>query len=154
MSVAVDALGEQSCRRLVDAATGHAMFLLDGGGLIVSWNPGADLMTGFSAKDVIGRPASCLYPPEDVRAGKYGAVLHVAALRGKIQDDGWRLSTDGSRLWAEVVVTAIADSSGAVIGYAEVARDGTERMYLEQNLAAVCYTHLRAHETGRNLVCR
>jgi PAS domain S-box-containing protein len=135
MSAAPDAVGEQSHRLVVDAATGHAMFLLDGGGLIATWNPGAQLMTGFAAEDVIGRSASCLYPPEDVRAGKHRAVLHVAALRGQIQDDGWRLRKDGSRFWAEAVVTAIADPSGGVIGYAEIARDGTERMYLEQNLA-------------------
>src|ERR1700722_15131086 len=135
MTVAADTVGEQSYRLVVDAATGHAMFLLDGGGIIASWNPGAQLMTGFAATDVIGRSASCLYPPEDVRAGKHRAVLHVAALHGKIQDDGWRVRKDGSRFWAEVVVTAIADPSGGVIGFAEVARDGTERMYLEQNLA-------------------
>ena len=109
--------------------------MLDGRGRIASWNRCAELMTGFAAEDVIGRASSCLYPREDVEAGKHAAVLHVAALQGKIQDDGWRLRKDGSRFWGEVVISAIVDSSGVLLGYAEVAHDGTERMYLEQDLA-------------------
>jgi signal transduction histidine kinase len=75
------------------------------------------------------------------------AVLHVARLRGKIQEDGWRLRKDGSRFWAEVSIAPITDSSGAHVGYAEVARDGTERMYLEQDLAD-------AHDRMRALASR
>jgi PAS domain S-box-containing protein len=121
--------------------------MLDGLGRIASWNPGAVLMTGFVPEDVVGRSSSCLYVPEDVQAGKHGAVLHVAALHGKIQDDGWRLKKDGSRFWAEAVISAIVDSSGALLGYVEVARDGTERMNLEQDLAD-------AHDRMRALATR
>jgi signal transduction histidine kinase len=74
-------------------------------------------------------------------------VLHVAALHGKIQDDGWRLRKDGSRFWAEVVIAAINDPAGALQGYAEVARDGTERMYLQEDLAD-------AHDRMRALAAR
>src|SRR5450432_4845801 len=81
--------GEQRGRLLVDALTDHAIFMLDVRGRIASWSPAAELMTGFAAADVVGRPSSCLYPSEDVEAGKHGAVLHVAGLHGKIQDDGW-----------------------------------------------------------------
>lgn len=144
---AARAVEAQSYRLLVDAVTDHAVFLLDPHGVIASWNPGAQLMTGFPAEDVVGRPSSCLYPPEDVNAGKREAMLHVAAVHGKIQDDGWRVRKDGSRFWAEAVIAAIADSSGALLGYAEVARDGTERMYLEQNLAD-------AHDRMRALAAR
>jgi PAS domain S-box-containing protein len=122
-------------RLLVDAVTDHAIFMLDGWGRIASWSPGAQLMTGFAAEDVVGSPSACLYPQEDVNAGKHAAVLHVAALHGKVRDDGWRLKKDGSRFWGEVVITRILDASGAMVGYAEVARDGTERMHLEQYLA-------------------
>jgi PAS domain S-box-containing protein len=132
---------------LVDAITDHAIFMLDTRGRIASWSPGAELMTGFAAGDVVGRPSSCLYPVEDVQAGKHGAVLHVAVLHGKIQDDGWRLRKDGSRFWAEVVIAAIVDSDGALLGYAEVARDGTERMYLQEDLAD-------AHDRMRALAAR
>jgi PAS domain S-box-containing protein len=134
-------------RLLVDAVTDHAIFMLDGRGRIVSWNPGAELMTGFAPQDVVGRSSSFLYPPEDVRAGKHGAVLHVATLSGQIQDDGWRLKKDGSRFWAEVVISVIVDASGALVGFAEVVRDGTERMYLEQDLAD-------AHDRMRALAAR
>jgi PAS domain S-box-containing protein len=122
-------------RQLVDALTDHAVFRLDGVGRIASWSPAAEQMTGFAGAEVIGRASSCLYPAADVAAGKHAAVLHVAALHGKVQDDGWRLRKDGSRFWAEAVIAAIIDSSGTLLGYAEVARDGTERMHLEDDLA-------------------
>jgi PAS domain S-box-containing protein len=147
VSDAVGATDDHRYRLLVDAVNDHALILIDDGGLIATWNPAAELMTGFAAEDVVGRSGACLYPPEDIQAGKHGAVLHVAAVRGKIQDDGWRVRKDGSRFWAEVVIAAIADASGAVLGYAEVARDGTERMYLEQNLAD-------AHDRMRALAAR
>jgi PAS domain S-box-containing protein len=147
VTAAARAVDAQSYRLLVDAVTDHAVFLLDPRGVIASWNPGAQLMTGFPAEDVVGRPSSCLYPPEDVHAGKRGAMLHLAAVHGKIQDDGWRVRKDGSRFWAEAVIAAIADSSGTLLGYAEVARDGTERMYLEHSLAD-------AHDRMRALAAR
>jgi PAS domain-containing protein len=88
----------------VDALTDHAIFMLDERGRIASWSSGAELMTGFAAVDVIGQPSSYLYPLEDVRAGKHGAVLHVAALHGNIQDDGLELTRSGghpgSARWA------------------------------------------------------
>jgi PAS domain S-box-containing protein len=144
-SIAIPA--DERYRRLVDAVTDHAIVLLDGRGRIATWSPGAQRMTGFAAEDVVGRPSSCLYPPEDVQAGKDGAVLHVAAKHGRIQDDGWRARKDGSRFWAEVVIAAIKDASGALLGFAEVARDGTERMHLEQDLAD-------AHDRMRALAAR
>lgn len=147
MSEGTEAAGAERYRLLVEGVADHALFMVDVAGRISTWNPGAELMTGFAAEDVVGRPSSCLYPPEDVRAGKHGAVLHVAALHGKIQDDGWRLRKDGSRFWAEVVIGAMVDQSGAVTGYAEVARDGTERMALEQELAS-------AHDRMRALAAR
>lgn len=135
------------CGLLIDAMTEHAIFMLDSKGTIASWSAVAQLITGFAAKDVVGRSSSCLYPPEDVNAGKHLAVLHVAGLQGKIQDDGWRLRKDGSRFWAEVSIAPITDASGACLGYAEIARDGTERMYLEQDLAD-------AHDRMRALASR
>jgi PAS domain S-box-containing protein len=138
---------ERPYGQLVNALTDHAVFRLDDKGRIASWSPGAEQMTGFAAGDVIGEPSSCLYPSEDMAAGKHAAVLHVAALHGKVQDDGWRLRKDGSRFWAEVVIAAIVDSSGTLVGYAEVARDGTERMHLEEDLAD-------AHDRMRALAAR
>jgi PAS domain S-box-containing protein len=146
-SPAARPLDDEPYRLLVDAVTDHAIFMLDAQGRIATWNRCAELMTGFGSEDVVGRPSSCLYPPEDVNAGKHAAVLHVAALHGKVHDDGWRLRKDGSRFWAEVVIAAIADSAGALVGYAEVARDGTERMHLEHDLAD-------AHDRMRALAAR
>jgi PAS domain S-box-containing protein len=141
------ARAEPDYRRLVDAVKDHALFMLDALGRIASWSPGAEAMTGFAPADVMNLSSSCLYPSEDVMAGKHRAVLHVAALHGKIQDDGWRLRKDGSRFWAEVVIAAMLDSSGALLGYAEIARDGTERMHLQDDLAD-------AHDRMRALAAR
>jgi PAS domain S-box-containing protein len=138
---------EQRYRLVVEALTDHAIFMLDPAGRIASWSPGAETMTGFLAEDVVGGPSARLYPAEDVNACRHEAVLHVAARLGKVQDDGWRLKKDGSRFWAEVMIAPIADPSGALIGYAEVARDGTGRMYLEQELAD-------AHDRMRALAAR
>jgi PAS domain S-box-containing protein len=134
-------------RFLLEAITSHAIFMLDPAGKVASWSAGAELITGFIAGDIVGRPSSCLYPQEDVDAGKHAAVLHVATLHGKIQDDGWRLRKDGSRFWAEVSIAPMTDSAGALVGYVEVVCDGTERMHGQQDLAD-------AHDRMRALAAR
>lgn len=138
---------EQYHRLLVEALTDHAMFMLDRVGRIATWSPGAELMMGFVAEEVVGQPSSCLYPLEDVKAGKHAAVLQLAEVQGRIQDDGWRLRKDGTRFWAEVSIAPIRDPSGGVVGYAEIARDRTERMNLERDLAD-------AHDRMRALAAR
>lgn len=134
-------------RFLLEAISSHAIFMLDPAGKVASWTAGAELITGFIAADIVGRPSSCLYPQEDVDAGKHAAVLHVATLHGKIQDDGWRLRKDGSRFWAEVSIAPMTDSAGALVGYVEVVCDGTERRHGQQDLAD-------AHDRMRALAAR
>jgi PAS domain S-box-containing protein len=130
----VAASGERPYRLLVNAVRDCAIFLLDSRGQIATWSTGAENVTGFSAADVIGRFCSCLYPPEDVAAGKPIAMLSVAATHGRIEDEGYGIRKDGSRFSAEVIITAITAPSGALIGYAEIARDATVRVQLEQDL--------------------
>jgi len=125
---------ERRSRLLVDSIQHYAIFALDAQGRIASWNAGATQVTGFLFDDVVGRPSACLYSLEDVAAGKSTALLNVASARGRIEDEGWWVRKDGSRFWAEVTTTTIADPSGALTGYAVIARDGTERLQLEQNL--------------------
>ncbi len=114
-------------RLLVETVSDYAIFLLDPEGRVVSWNAGAQHIKGYLAAEILGRHFSTFYPPEDRATGKPQELLRHAAREGRIRDEGWRLRKDGSRFWADVVITALRDSSGAITGFAKVTRDMTER---------------------------
>jgi PAS domain S-box-containing protein len=113
-------------RLLVETVSDYAIFLLDPQGRIVSWNAGAQRIKGYGAAEILGRHFSLFYTPEDLAAGRPGELLATAEREGRIEDEGWRLRKDGSRFWADVVITALRDASGRVSGYAKVTRDMTE----------------------------
>src|SRR5438270_465813 len=118
---------EERYRLLVEAARDYALFVLDPGGHIVSWNPGAERIKGYRAEEIVGHDFSAFYPPEEVAAGKPGRELRAAAAEGRVEDEGWRLRKDGSRFWANVVLTALRDPEGRLVGFSKVTRDLTER---------------------------
>jgi PAS domain S-box-containing protein len=122
---------EQRLRLLLAAVTDYAIFLLDPHGRVVSWNQGAERIKGWRREEILGEHLSRLYPPEDVAAGKPARELQVAARDGRVEDEGWRLRKDGSRFWAEVVITAVHDEAGVLQGFAKVTRDLSERRLLE-----------------------
>lgn len=128
-------------RLLVEAVTDYAIFALDPQGYILTWNPGARRFKGYTADEIIGHHFSIFYPPEDIEAGKPDWELVVAADVGRFEDEGWRLRKDGSRFWANVVITALRDENGEVVGYGKVTRDLTERRA----------AHERALEDARRL---
>jgi PAS domain S-box-containing protein len=105
----------------------YGIFMLDPQGHIISWNRGAERIKGYTAKEIIGKHFSCFYPA-DVRDTTPGYELEVAAKVGRFEDEGWRLRNDGSRFWANVVITAIRDDSGQLVGFGKVTRDLTDRM--------------------------
>src|SRR5690348_9479530 len=113
-------------RLLVETVSDYAIFLLDPQGRIVSWNAGAERIKGYTAADILGRHFSTFYTPEDRAAGKPRRLLDHAAREGRIHDEGWRLRRDGSRFWADVVITALRDRDGRISGFAKVTRDMTE----------------------------
>ena len=119
---------------LVESVRDYAIFALDPNGFILSWNAGAERIKGYSAHEVLGRHFSIFYRPEDLAADKPGRELRVAARDGRVEDEGWRLRKDGSQFWASVVVTALRDSQGNLVGYAKVTRDLTERRRAEDQL--------------------
>ncbi|MDR6594797.1 PAS domain S-box protein [Saccharothrix longispora] len=125
---------EDAYRLLVQSVVDYAIFMLDPGGRVISWNAGAERIKGYSAEDVLGRHFSAFYPPEDLAARKPWRELEVAAEVGRFEDEGWRLRADGSRFWANVVITALVDETGELRGYAKVTRDMTERRRTEQKL--------------------
>jgi PAS domain S-box-containing protein len=112
----------------VEAVQDYAIFMLDPGGHIKSWNIGAERTKGYKEPEIIGKHFSCFYPEEDLRDGKPQRELEIAAKEGRFEDEGWRLRKDGSRFWANVIITAIRDDAGKLIGFGKVTRDFTERL--------------------------
>jgi PAS domain S-box-containing protein len=131
-----EALGEseERFRRLVDGVRDYAVLTLDPAGRIASWNQGAERIKGYKTNEILGCHFSCFYPPEDVQNGKPEQELKTAIAEGRFEDEGWRVRKDGSRFWANVVITAQTDEAGKLRGFSKVTRDITERRQAEQLL--------------------
>src|SRR2546426_1137493 len=112
----------------------YALLMLDPAGRVVSWNGGAERIEGYSVQEILGQHISRFYPPQDVQAGKAERGLQVAAAEGRWEDEGWRVRKDGSRFWANVVITALRSTDGALLGFAKLTRDLTERRRAETAL--------------------
>src|SRR5215217_3626500 len=119
-------------RLLVEGVQDYAIFLLDPSGHVQSWNAGAQRIKGYRPDEVIGRHFSIFYPPEEARRGKPAYGLRTALEEGRWEDEGWRVRKDGSRFWANVVITALFDAEGRLHGFAKVTRDLTERRQAEE----------------------
>lgn len=116
---------------LVAPVEDYAIFLLDASGRVRSWNQGAELIKGYRAEQILGRHFSLFYPEEDIAAGKPLWELDQAELRGKLEDTGWRVREDGSRFYANVIITALRDERGQLAGFIKVTRDITARREAE-----------------------
>ncbi len=135
--VAMTVRAEDTERRftlLVDAVTDYAIFMLDSGGRVVNWNPGAERIKGYTAAEITGQHFSRFYSAEDVATGVPERMLRTATEQGRAEAEGWRVRKDGSRFWASVVISAIRDADGQLIGFAKVTRDLTERRAAEERL--------------------
>ena len=119
---------------LIDAIEDYAIFLLGPEGEIRSWNSGALRIMGYAAEEVIGSNFSRFYGPEDLAARKPQNELATAAREGRVYDEGWRLRKDGTRFWANTVITSMRDPKGRITGYAKITRDLTERRAAEERL--------------------
>jgi PAS domain S-box-containing protein len=117
---------------LIEAVHDYAIFMLSPSGHVTSWNSGAQKIKEYAPEEIIGHHFSAFYPPEDVAAGKPERELAIAAAHGRIEDEGWRVRRDGSRFWADVIISAVYDDSGALRGFAKVTRDMTERIRLAE----------------------
>ena len=127
MNPATALVSEQRLRLLVESVRDYAIFLLDAAGNVASWNRGAQQIKGYAADEIVGRHFSCFYVPEAVAAGLPERALRAAVETGRFEEENWRVRKDGSRFWADVVITPVRDAHGAVIGFAKVTRDLTER---------------------------
>ncbi|WGS17977.1 MULTISPECIES: PAS domain-containing sensor histidine kinase [unclassified Bradyrhizobium] len=128
---------EQRYRRLIEAVVDYAIFQLDATGAIVTWNPGAERIKGYAPEEIIGQHFSRFYTDEDRAAGIPRRALEEAAQNGRFESEGWRVRKDGSRFWASVVIDRIVDESGALVGFAKVTRDISERREAQEALAKV-----------------
>lgn len=118
---------EARFRLLVESVVDYAIFMLDASGAVASWNAGAERLKGYSEEEIIGRHFSCFYPPEEAKSGIADAQLEAAIAAGRVEYDGWRVRKDGSRFWANVVLTALRDEEGRLQGFVKVTRDYTEQ---------------------------
>ena len=133
---AAEALREsdRQFRSLVAGVTDYALYMLDRNGVVSSWNVGAERIKGYAAEEIIGRHFSQFYTPDDRKAGLPNRSLSIAAATGKFEAEAWRVRKDGSLFWANVVIDAIRDETGNLVGFAKITRDITERRNAQEAL--------------------
>src|SRR4051794_10549264 len=142
-------------RLLIESQPDYAIFLLDTEGHVLTWNDGARRLKGYTGDDIVGRHFSAFYPPEDVADGVPFRILEAARATGRFEAEGWRVRKDGSRFWADVVITALRDEQGSLVGFGKVTRDLTARQLATEQLrsaAAELRTANAALEQFRLLV--
>jgi PAS domain S-box-containing protein len=124
--------GAEVFQLLVSSVRDYAIFMLDPDGFITTWNSGAEAIKGYKPEEIIGRHMSAFYSEEDNRSRKPQRELAIARERGSVEDEGWRLRKDGTRFWANVVITAVYNSHGELRGFAKVTRDISDRRMAEE----------------------
>ncbi len=127
-------LNDLRLRSIVESIGEYAIYLLDRDGHVLTWNPGAERIKGYKADEVLGLHFSRFFTQEDEERGRPAELLRRAAARDRVEEEGWRVRKDGSRFWANIVITAIRGSSGEVTGFAKVTRDMTDRKRAEESL--------------------
>ena len=126
--------GDERFRLLVESVRDYAIFMLDADGHIASWNVGAERIKGYTEEEILGRHFSVFYT-EEARAKRHPQhELEIATETGRYEEEGWRLRKDGTRFWANVVITALFDEDGTLRGFGKVTRDMTERREAEERL--------------------
>jgi PAS domain S-box-containing protein len=137
---------EQQFRLMVQSVTDYAIYMLDVEGNVASWNAGAQRIKGYGPEEIIGRHFSNFYTEEDRAAGLPRTGLQTASREGRWEHEGQRVRKDGTRFWAHVVIDAIRDDDGKLVGFAKVTRDITERREAEAALQAAQATLIRSQK--------
>ena len=149
---------ERNFRVLVQGVTDYAIYMLSPQGVVTNWNAGAERAKGYRADEIVGQHFSRFYRPEDQRRGLPERALGIARETGKFEGEGWRIRRDGTRFWAHVVIDAIYDEAGALLGFAKITRDVTEKKRIEDQVAHLAHhdalTTLLNRNSFRNLVDR
>ena len=152
--MAQDALrrSDQQLRSIVDSVKDYAIFLLDSNGYVATWNPGAQRIKGYTADEIIGQHFSVFYPDDDSERRKPDEQLKIARAKGRFEAEGWRIRKDGSRFWANVVITPIYDGHNELTGFAKITRDFTDRKRAEEALMLQLSTVLLANVDIRKML--
>ena len=132
--VELEALQEERARILLDHIEDYAIFMLDTSGHVKSWNVGAERINGYTPGEILGRHFSLFYRPADIVAGGCERELRIATAQGRFEEEGWRIRKTGEQYWASVILTAVRDATGKLLGFAKVTRDLTERRKAEEQL--------------------
>jgi PAS domain S-box-containing protein len=132
--VAAMSIDDNIFRLLVEQTKDYAVFALDPNGVVITWNRGAELTKGYTAAEIIGRHFSIFYPREAVDRGWPNDELRIAAAEGHFEDEGWRVRKDGSRFWANVIITALRNEQGQLLGFSKITRDLTDRKTRDESL--------------------
>ncbi len=138
-------------RLLVASVLDYAIFMLDPLGNVATWNAGAERIKGYRADEIVGQHFSLFYSEDDIRSGKPARKLELAAREGHVEDEGWRLRKDGTPFWANVVITALRDERGELVGFAKMTRDLTERRRAEEQRQLAAQKASRALEAINEL---
>ena len=144
----------ESFRLLVSRVEDYAIFLLDPKGNVVSWNEGAQRTKGYTADEIIGKHISTFYTPEDQKARHSVELLAKAERDGRVEEEGWRVRKDGTRFWADVVITALRDDHGRLLGFGKVTRDLTERREAEIAMSELAGRLLQLQDDERRRIAR
>jgi PAS domain S-box-containing protein len=145
---------EKALHLLVEQVRDYAIFLLTPDGDVATWSPAAERIKFYKREDIIGKNFRIFYPPKEQAAKKPEYELRVAAEVGRFEDEGWRIRKDGSRFWANVVITAIRDAQGNLLGYGKVTRDLTERKQSEEQLRVLSGRLLKIQDDERGRLGR
>jgi PAS domain S-box-containing protein len=131
-----EALQEEKERfqSMVQEVKDYGIFMLDSDGHVTSWNAGAEQIKGYQPEEILGDHFSVFYTDEDTERGVPGQLLEQARADGRVENEGWRVRKDGSRFWADVVITALHDNDGDIRGFSKVTRDMTDRREYQQQL--------------------
>jgi PAS domain S-box-containing protein len=145
-------LNDVRMRSIVENIGDHAIFLLDLDGHVITWNAGGERVKGYKAEEVLGLHYSRFFTQEDIDRAHPAELLRQAASKGRFEEEGWRVRKDGSRFWANCVLTSIRDAEGKVSGFANIARDVTDRKQAQESMIAELSGLLLAHVDIRKLL--
>ncbi len=143
---------DQQLRSIVEGVKDYAIYLLDCDGNVMTWNPGAERIKGYAAEEIIGKHFSRFFTDEDVERGRPAALLRLASQKGRVEEESWRIRKDGSRFWANIVLSALYDSTGKINGFAKVTRDFTDRKRAEEAVMLQLSSALLANMDVRKLL--
>ena len=149
-----DLYDESVFRLFVDQVTDYAIFLLTPTGEVASWNPGAERIKGYRVHEIVGKHFRIFYPPEDTANQKPERELELATANGRFEEEGWRVRKDGSRFWASVIITAVRDHDGQLLGFGKVTRDLTERKKSEERMRELSGRLLKMQDEERRRLGR